>query len=244
MCRIYTIRALGDNLVHFLQYEKQKAAVVDPSDAGKVTAFLGENELELTDIFVTHHHWDHTAGASRLQDEFDCRIVAAENISDGDKLVLGKTEIRIIATPGHTRDSICYFVKFEQRRPAVFTGDTLFTGGCGRIFEGDAETMWNSLLKLRSLPDEADLYCGHDYTVENYEFALSIEPDSRAVRNILCNVKNIQKQNSFYISTIAEQKQTNPFLRADDLSFKKTLNIQQKTDWEVFSFLRGQKDNF
>ncbi len=155
--------------------------------------------------------------------------------------------MQVIATPGHTRTSVCYYMlpTNDNKNSIVWTGDTLFVGGCGRIIECDAEVMWNSLNKLASLPEQTLVYCGHDYTVENYEFALTIEPENEAVKQCLKRTKQAQKEaRPTAPSTILQERLTNPFLRADAPELKNALHMPKASPVEVLSELRRRKDVF
>ena len=250
------IPALGDNLIYLYHYGQNSAFIVDPSDFSSVLNILVKHTLNLETILVTHHHWDHLAGAAELKKKIGCRIIGSDKqripdiddvVKDGQIITIGDIKIQVIATPGHTRTSVCYYMPplNENKNGIVWTGDTLFVGGCGRLLECDAETMWNSLCKLASLPDQTLVCCGHDYTVENYEFALTIEPDNQAVKQRLQQVKQVQKMGSPTVpSTILQEKLTNPFLRADASELKEALHMPQARPVEVFAELRRRKDVF
>ena len=156
-------------------------------------------------------------------------------------------KIQVLATPGHTRTSVCYYMQPSNENPngLLWTGDTLFVGGCGRIFECDPQTMWASLLKLASLPDDTLVYCGHDYTLENYEFALSIEPDNEIVKRRLNDFRQMLRRGEQTVpSSILQEKETNPFLRADTPGLKAALSMTNAQAVEVFAELRRRKDVF
>ena len=147
--------------------------------------------------------------------------------------------IQVIATPGHTATSICYYIHPTKDNPGIlFTGDTLFTGGCGRIFESNAETMWNSLKKIAALPNDTLVYPGHNYTQENYQFALTIDPQNQPIK------KRLEQANFAPPSTIAQEKQTNIFLQANTPQIKKALEIPTASNPETFAKLRRKKDTF
>ena len=152
-----------------------------------------------------------------------------------------------MATPGHTRTSVCYYVppQTDDEPGVVYTGDTLFVGGCGRLVECDAATMWESLQKLAALPPETLVYCGHDYTLENYEFAVAIAPDSRRFRDRLAEVQKAVEYGHLTVpSTIAQERATNIFLRADNPQIKAALGMPDAESHEVFAELRRRKDLF
>src|SRR5262245_22755131 len=178
---------LKDNfgvLVH--DPETMATAAIDAPEAGPVEAALERTGWHLTDILVTHHHHDHTGGIEELKSRHRCRVVAPyaeasgipavdETVREGDRVQVGSLEARVIETPGHTAGHISYFLPADK---LAFVGDTLFSIGCGRVIEGNAEMMWNSLLKLRALPDETRIFCGHEYTLANIRFAKTIEPNN------------------------------------------------------------------
>ncbi len=165
MDSVITIPALGDNLIYLYRYNKSACLVVDPSDCSSVLRILREQELSLKMILITHHHWDHTGGVAELKQKTGCKVVGADKrrirgldqlVADGEILPVGDADARVIATPGHTSTSVCYYVPPSGTNVSgvLWTGDTLFVGGCGRLFEGNAKSMWKSLQKLASLPDE------------------------------------------------------------------------------------------
>lgn len=238
MDSIITISAFNDNLIYLYQYNRNKAIVIDPGDIAPVLIALEKYSLSLTAILATHHHTDHVGGAAELKKKTGCQIIAGDNkridgidfvVEDGQILKFGNVKIEVIATPGHTSTSVCYYIPQNNHNAydAVFTGDTLFIGGCGRLFECDAGAMWNSLCKLASLPNDTKVYCGHDYSLENYNFALSIEPDNPSA---LERIVEIKKGKLTVPSTIAQEKATNIFLRAGSA--------------EIFAELRRRKDVF
>ncbi len=256
MDSVITIPALGDNFIYLYQYNRNNALVVDPSDASLVLGTLKEHGLDLTTILVTHHHWDHTAGIAELKKKTRCKVVGPDKqtipgidcvVEDGQVLTNGNIRIQVIATPGHTRTAVCYYVQpsNDNKNGILWTGDTLFIGGCGRLLESDARSMWDSLLKLASLPGDTLVYCGHDYTVENYQFALCIVPSNQAVKRCLSEVGQAQRAGRQTVpSTMSRERITNPFLRADTPELKTALNMPQAQAVEVFAKLRRRKDFF
>lgn len=249
---VITIPALGDNLIYLYRCGESDCLVVDPGSSAPVLRILDDEGLSLRTVLVTHHHGDHTGGVADLKRRTGCEVVGADKrrirdidqlVADGQVLSVGEVRIEVIATPGHTSTSVCYYVPAAGGGcgDILWTGDTLFVGGCGRVFECGAEVMWESLLKLSSLPDDALVYCGHDYTQENYEFALTIEPDNRAVSQRL---SDIRRTGRVVPSTILEERTTNVFLRAGSPEVKAALGMTQARDFEVFAELRRRKDVF
>jgi hydroxyacylglutathione hydrolase len=256
MEKVITIPALGDNYIYLYRYEQNNALVVDPGDADTVFSALEKYSLNLTHILATHHHFDHVGGIKELKRKTNCKIIGSDKnsislidcvVSDSGIIAICGTHIQVIATPGHTQGSVCYYVQPSKNRDAVlFTGDTLFIGGCGRPIECDASVMWDSLQKITALPDDTLIYPGHDYTEENYEFALTVEPDNNAVKKYLQMVQEWQKQGNPTVvpSTIGQERATNVFLRSDDPEVKAALNMPSALACEVFAELRRRKDVF
>lgn len=254
MGSVITIRALGDNFAYVYALDKHRAIAVDPSDSSGVMGALKERGLETAAILVTHHHFDHTAGVRELRRKYDSEIIGGDGdrvrgvdrvVSDGDVVRFGEVEIEVIGTPGHTRTSVCYYKRAsEEGGGLVWTGDTLFVGGCGRILECGPETLWESLMKLAALPEGTVVCGGHDYMEENFEFALGIEPGNEAVARRLEQVRAAQKSGKVMESTIEQEKETNIFLRADTAGVKAALGMQGASAVEVFAELRRRKDYY
>lgn len=256
MDTVITIPALGDNYIYLVRYDANDSFVVDPGNASAVLKLLKKHGLNLTTILLTHHHWDHVGGASELKRKTGCEIIAGYKersrdvdkvVEDGQVLTISEAEIKVLATPGHTLSSVCYYMLPSNAIPRgmLWTGDTLFVGGCGRLFECDPQTMWESLQKLASLPDDTFVYCGHDYTVENYEFALSIEPDNETVKKRLSEIRHALKHGELSVpSSILQEKATNIFLRAESPELKTALGMAKAHAWEIFAELRRRKDRF
>ena len=245
-----TIPSLGDNLIYLYRYNQSDCLAVDPGES--MLKILKEQDLSLKMILVTHHHWDHTGGVAELKKKTGCKVVGGDkrrirgidqSVKDGEILPVGDAEVHVIATAGHTSTSVCYYVPPSPTNASgiLWTGDTLFVGGCGRLFESNARTMFESLQKLASLPDDTLVYCGHDYMVENYEFALSIQPDNQAIR---LRLNDIRQSGQTVPSTILEERTTNVFLLAGTPELKAALNMPEAKGFEVFAELRRRKDIF
>lgn len=252
---VITIPALGDNYIYLYHYDQNNAFVVDPSDAGAVFDTLEKYSLNLTHALATHHHFDHVDGIKELKRRTSCDIIGSDKnrislidhvVKDRVVIEVSGKRIQVIATPGHTLGSVCYYVQpSKNQRGILFTGDTLFIGGCGRPIECDASTMWDSLQKIALLPDDTLVYPGHDYTEENYEFALTIEPNNKVVKQYLQAVKDWQKLGKPTVpSNIGQERATNVFLRADDPEIKVALDMPKATAAEVFTELRKRKNIF
>ena len=256
MASVVTIPAFGDNFIYLYRYDKNNAFAVDPCDSSAVLNSLNEHNLNLTTILITHHHWDHTGGVSDIKKKTGCEVIGPDKrripaidrvVDDKQALTIGNMETHVIATPGHTNTSVCYYIPESNKNEnkILWTGDTLFAGGCGRILECSAQTMFDSLLTLVSLPDDTLVYCGHDYTLENYEFALTIEPDNKAVSRRLQEIKQTIRAGGFTVpSTILQEKTTNIFLRSDTSEIKAALNMPNAAAVDVFAELRRRKDVF
>jgi hydroxyacylglutathione hydrolase len=218
--KIHTIPVLQDNYCYIIE-SGGHTSVVDPGESAPVMKWLGGRALDT--IMLTHHHDDHTGGAAALKRQCGARIIgpAADShripdmdvmVQDGDTIKTGDTAFRIIATPGHTRGHICYY---SADAHAVFTADTLFSLGCGRLFEGTAHEMWDSLQKIAALPDETLVYCGHEYTAANARFALTIEPENIDLRERAAAVTALRAAGLPTVPVrLGLEKKTNPFLRA------------------------------
>jgi hydroxyacylglutathione hydrolase len=217
---VHGLRALSDNYIWLIQHAHQ-AWVIDPGAAEPVVRFLSERGLTLSGILLTHHHADHTAGVEQLLahtpniavygNPLTAHPAINKPVEHGHTLQLGPWTLYAIATPGHTLDHLCFVGE-----GALFSGDTLFTGGCGRLFEGTAQQMATSLLTLRELDDDLAVYCGHEYTLSNLNFALRAEPNNAALRTRYQHTVNAyQHQQACAPSTLGLEKQTNPFLRFD-----------------------------
>lgn len=252
MDSVITIPALGDNLIYLYRYDRSDCLAVDPGDCSSVLRILREQDLNLRMILVTHHHWDHTGGVAELKQKTGCKVIGGDKqrirgidqlVEDGQVLSVRDAKVQAIATPGHTSTSVCYYVppSTDNASGILWTGDTLFVGGCGRLFEGSPESMWESLQKLASLPNDTLVYCGHDYTLENYEFAVSIEPDNETIRQRL---NDIRQTGQTVPSTIMQERTTNAFLRAGTPELKVALGMPRARDFEAFAELRRRKDSF
>jgi len=244
---------LSDNFGYLIHDPvSQATASIDAPEAAPVIKALQREGWHLTDILVTHHHADHVGGIAELKQKYDCRVVAPhdkavaiphvdERVKQGDVVKVGTLSARVIETPGHTLDHISYV--FDDER-ALFAADTLFSIGCGRVFEGTYPMMWDSLLKLRALPDDMRLYCGHEYTASNIKFALGIEPGNAALRARADEVAKLRAANQPTIPVLlGEEKKANVFLRADAPEVAAAVNLAGKGAAEVFGELRERKNN-
>jgi hydroxyacylglutathione hydrolase len=228
-------------------------ASIDAPEAAPVEAALKATGWRLTDILVTHHHGDHTGGISALKRHHHCRVTAPHReaqaipevdatVGEGDTVTVGSLSARVLDTPGHTAGHISYWFDNEK---LAFVGDTLFSIGCGRVIEGTPAMMWQSLVKLRNLPDDTQIYCGHEYTDANIRFARTIEPDNRA---LVARAEVVKRQlaegHPTIPTTLGEEKQANPFLRADVPSVAAGIGLPGKPAAEVFAEIRARKNRF
>ncbi len=250
----YLFSCLKDNFGVLLHDPASGAtASIDAPEAAPVEAALQKTGWKLTDILVTHHHADHTQGIGALKARHKCRVVAPraeaariadvdETAGEGDTVKVGGLAARVIETPGHTSGHISYFLPADK---LAFVGDTLFSIGCGRVIEGNPEMMWQSLLKLRALPDDTRFFCGHEYTDANIRFAKTIEPNNKALAARADEVKRQLAAGKATIpATIGAEKAENPFLRADDAEVAKSLGLSGKPAWQVFAEIRERKNKF
>jgi hydroxyacylglutathione hydrolase len=238
MLEIVHVPAFADNYIWLVRDEASgETAVVDPGDAGPALAETERRGWRVTQVWNTHHHWDHSGGNLAMKEATGCTVSgpAAENIpgrdialSEGSELRIGDHVGRVIEIPGHTLGHIA--LVFEADRIA-FVGDTLFAMGCGRLFEGTPEQMYHSLQRLAQLPDNTMLYCGHEYTLANARFAVHAEPDNPAIQARLEQVKALRDVGKITLPmTVEQERETNPFVRASNP--------------EGFARLRAEKDSF
>lgn len=251
---IIQIPVLSDNYVYLIHDPDSGAtAAVDPAEAAPVLAALAERGWTLTHILNTHHHNDHTGGNLALKEATGCTIVGSRadsarlpgldvGVGDGDTVTVGALTAQVLAVSGHTVGHVAYW--FPQGA-ALFCGDTLFALGCGRMFEGDAPTFWASLSKLRALPDDTRVFCAHEYTLSNWRFAASVDPDNAALAARGEAIRALREQGKPAVpSLLGEEKATNPFLRADDPGMAALVGLAGHPAAEVFGEIRRRKDVF
>jgi hydroxyacylglutathione hydrolase len=256
--RVRPIPAFTDNYIWLFECGDGAAAVVDPGDAGPVEAYLDEHGLRLDTILITHHHFDHTGGISALKAAHGARVVGPRNpaidgidehLDDGDVVRVGDLHFEVIAVPGHTLDHIAYFAPSIEP-PMLFCGDTLFAAGCGRLFEGSAKQMHASLQRLAGLSPETRVYCTHEYTLANLDFARAADPDNAELARREREARATRAaERPTLPSTIAIELATNPFLRSADPGVRRRLAEVGRgtTDADpetTFAALRAWKDEF
>jgi hydroxyacylglutathione hydrolase len=251
---IYQFPTRSDNygvLVH--DAETGSTAAIDAPEAEPILAALSQKGWTLSEIFITHHHMDHTEGVDALKKRTGCTVYGPAReaglvpgldveVKEGDEVSIGGVKGRVIDTPGHTRGHVSYYFPGDD---VVFVGDTLFSVGCGKPLEGDAQTMWASLSKLAALPPETKVYCGHEYTGANCRFALTIEPDNAALQARAAEVANNDaKDEPSLPTTIGQELATNPFLRPSSPEIQARLGMEGRPLDEIFGEVRMRKDRF
>ena len=248
--RVFT--CLTDNFGYLVHDSASGAtASIDAPEAGPIIKALEAEGWKLTDILITHHHGDHVGGVAELKERYGCRVIAPHDksskianvdlrVANGDVVKVGSLLARVLETPGHTLDHVSYVFDNDK---ALFAADTLFSIGCGRVFEGTHPMMWDSLLKLRALPDDFRLYCGHEYTASNVRFALSINPDNPTLKARAEEVARLRADNKPTIPVLlGDEKKANVFLRADDLAVSARLHMKGAEGAAVFGELRERKN--
>jgi hydroxyacylglutathione hydrolase len=254
---IFPLPAFNDNYIWIIQ-DKDSSGIwaVDPGKADVVLHYCQEHKKTLTGILITHHHKDHTGGVAELKQHSNCLVYGPEHLTElvthpvheDDQVQVFSKTFKVIATPGHTLDHLCYFT--NQEVPTLFSGDTLFKGGCGRIMEGTPEQMLTAMTKISNLPDDTLIYGTHEYTLANYRFALSVEPDNKEL--IESNNASLQlraQEKPTLPTKLNLEKKTNPFLRSHIETLKvqaaQQLNEKPASDSvAAFSQVRRAKDSF
>jgi len=254
MLNIHLVPCLSDNYAYLVhEPSTNSVAVVDPSEAAPVNAALERHKLKLTHILNTHHHFDHTGGNLDLKEQHNARVVGPradreripgidEEVGEGDVWVFGAAKAKIFDIPAHTKGHIAFWFEADK---AVFTGDTMFAMGCGRLFEGTPAQMWSSLSKLAALPADTRVFCGHEYTLSNGKFAVTLEPANVALKKRMAEVESLRAGGRPTIpSTIGLERETNPFLRPTSPELRKSLGLETADVVEVFAETRRRKDVF
>lgn len=250
--RIDCISALKDNYIWSIVDElSQSALIVDPGEARPVVNYLQKNRLKLCGLLITHHHWDHTNGIEALKDLYHCPVYgpgAIAGVTDPVAQTFSPLHFpmtfQVLSIPGHTVEHAAYYSSH-----LLFCGDTLFAAGCGRIFEGNPEQMFNSLQMLANLPIDTKVYCAHEYTLNNLRFAATVEPNNKYIQDKILAITELRDRNLPSLpSTILDEKNTNPFLRCNEqtviTSAEKYAGEKLTSPVEVFAVLRQWKDAF
>jgi len=254
MLNIIQIPVLIDNYIYLLNDPVSlETAVIDPAIAQPVLDELATRGWRLSTIFNTHHHNDHVGGNLELKAKTGCQIIGPSAdkhripgidrcVSDQDVVTLGNYTAQVLETHGHTSGHVVYYIASEN---VLFCGDTLFVMGCGRLFDGTIEDLWQSLQKLQTLPPATRVYCTHEYTQNNGRFALTLEPENPALQKKMAQVNQLRTNGQPTVpSTIAEELATNPFLRTDSVELQTSLSLVGKSSLEIFTKIRALKDQF
>ncbi len=256
MLTLIPIPAFADNYL-WLLHDGHQALVVDPGDAAPVQRVLQQNNLQLCAILVTHHHADHTGGVDTLRNETGAAVYgpATEHIpkpyaplKEGDNVNAMGLNFNVIDVPGHTSGHIAYYTPDMNGKPLLFCGDTLFSGGCGRLFEGTPSQMLASLDKLAALPGNTEVCCTHEYTLSNLRFAVAVDPDNQTLAAYQMRCESLREQNKPTLPTsIAQELLINPFLRTRKnalISSARQFDAAAQDDVSVFAAIRQFKNRF
>ena len=252
--KITPIPCLKDNYAYIINNVSSKTVgVVDPSEAKPIISFLEKENIKLNYILNTHHHFDHIGGNIELKKKYNAKVVGFIDdkhripgiditVKNNEEWKFGNSVIKILHIPGHTLGHICFFLKNEK---IAFTGDTLFSLGCGRIFEGSHEQMLSSLNKIKNFPKNTKIYCGHEYTYKNAEFCIKYDKDNVNLKKHFEKIKELRSVNAPTVPTSLEDElKSNIFLRCDQNDLKIKLNMQNQEDFKVFKKVRDLKDSF
>ena len=252
--KIEIIPCLNDNYSYLIHDEiSNTVAIVDPSEFIPCDTIISKNYKKLDFILNTHHHYDHVGGNEELKKKYNSKVLGFENdknripqidtvLKNNQEFKIGTLNFTTIFIPGHTRGHVAFYFKKER---VVFSGDTLFSLGCGRVFEGTYKQMFQSLNKLKNLPGETKVYCGHEYTFKNLEFCLKFNPNNDFLKKKKDDIKlSLKNKKPTIPSTIADEIKANIFFRVNDPDIKKAINLENSPDIEIFTKLRDLKDNF
>ena len=252
--QITPIPCLTDNYAYIINdYNSKTIGVVDPSEAQPIISFLKRKNLKLNYILNTHHHFDHIGGNVELKKKYNAKIIGFVGdkhripgiditLNNNEQWNFGNSIIKVLHIPGHTLGHICFF--FEKEKIA-FTGDTLFSLGCGRIFEGSHNQMLTSLNKIKKLPKDTMIYCGHEYTYKNAEFCIRYDTNNTELKKKFEKIKKLRLKNLPTIpSSLEDELKVNIFLRCDQNDLKTKLNMKNEEDSKVFKKIRDLKDSF
>lgn len=251
---VHQIPALDDNYIYVIEHKPSQSWIaIDPGTEIPLNTFLQSKNAQLSGVLITHHHWDHIDGLKNISEKYNCPIVASKNdshriphanqwVSPPCSVTVGGLTFQSFHIPGHTLGHISYYLP-EQHW--LFSGDTLFSLGCGRLFEGTPAQMLLSLQKIRTLPPETLIFCTHEYTVTNTRFALSLQPDNIELQEHLRKVESLREKNISTIPTRLDHEcRLNPFLKWDCPELRKSLNLEFATALEVFTHIRELRNTF
>ena len=253
MLSVEPIKAYTDNYI-WLVSTNEGSIVVDPGESKEILNLVDSNKIDLKGVLITHHHYDHTNGLIDLTNKMNLEVYGPKKIEginnivkESDKFSLIGIDFEVIEIPGHTMDHLAFYSS-NNRDPILFCGDTLFAGGCGRVFEGTFEQMFKSLKKISNYPKETKIFCGHEYTLSNLKFALEFDKDNKQLQDEYINVKKLISSDIPSLPTnLNKELKVNPFLRCDEINIKN--KVIDKFDiiddeLEIFTALRKWKDNF
>ncbi|HBN51204.1 MAG: hydroxyacylglutathione hydrolase [Thalassospira sp.] len=251
---VFVIPCLSDNYIYLVRcHETGTTVIVDPGEAGPVISALEDRGWSLDIVINTHHHNDHIGGNAELIARYGAKLIGPkaetmripgmdQTVAEGDEVMIGALSGQVFDVPGHTSGHIAFYFPAVS---ALFSGDSLFALGCGRLFEGTPAQMWQSLQKFRNLPGETLVYCGHEYTQSNARFAATIETDNVALKARCAEIDDLRARGIPTIpSRMDKELATNPFLRADHASVASDLGMEGATATEIFAEIRGRKDRF
>ena len=254
MIEIIQIPLLSDNYSYIIRDKNTNiTGCIDPSVAKDIVNVLQNRGMDLNFILNTHHHHDHVGGNQELKEIYNCKIIGCYNdqnripgidikLKDNEEFNIGESVFKVIDTPGHTIGHICFYFKDQN---FLFCGDTIFSLGCGRLFEGSYEQMTESILKIRSLPDSTKIFCGHEYTESNAKFAEFLDPENDLLKKKILNIKKDRLESKPTIpATLEEEKKLNPFMKFDNQEYLDSIKIENISNAENFKKIRIMKDNF
>ena len=249
---LISIPAFEDNYIWVLVDDDRRCIIVDPGESAPILQAINDNAWQPEAVLLTHHHNDHVGGVPELRAQFPHLVVygpaetqdkgTTQVVEEGENILILGYEFSVFATPGHTSGHLCFYSK-----PYLFCGDTLFSGGCGRLFEGTPAQMYQSLQKINALPDDTLICCAHEYTLGNMKFAASILPDDLAILDYYQKVKELRAKNQKTLPVILKnEREINLFLRIDDIDLINKINQETKLQQpeQRFAWLRSKKDNF
>ena len=253
MLSVEPIKAYTDNYI-WLVSTNEGSIVVDPGESKEILNLIDANEIDLKGVLITHHHYDHTNGLLDLTNKMNLEVYGPKKIEginnivkESDKFSLIGIDFEVIEIPGHTLDHLAFYSS-NNKDPILFCGDTLFAGGCGRVFEGTFEQMFKSLKKISNYPKETKIFCGHEYTLSNLKFALEADEDNKQLADEYINIKKLISSDIPSLPTnLNKELKVNPFLRCNEINIKN--KVIDKFDiiddeLEIFTALRKWKDNF
>ncbi|HEY8278125.1 MAG TPA: hydroxyacylglutathione hydrolase [Bdellovibrionota bacterium] len=254
MIEVHQLPALSDNFAYVVrEKESGLTATIDTPDAKVIADFLDKKGWKLDFIFNTHHHRDHVGGNAELISRYGCKVYGSakdekripgieKKLKDGDEFFFGKEKVKVFSADGHTIGHIVYWMPDSN---ILFVGDTIFSLGCGKLFEGSAQQMWTTLAKLRELPDSTLIYCAHEYTLENAGYAILAEPGNKDLKQRIEECKALRAAGKFTVpSSMASERACNPFLRPESKEIQRNVHAEGQELWQVFGATRESKDEF